>query len=274
MGSLVLTDALFAIWNAFVEERTGIHYLHADRDLFQGKLESRAVDAGFGSLLDYYYFLRYDPGAAPELEVLIDALVVNETYFFREAPPLKVLCRTVLRSAVQAGKKPRVWCAGCATGEEPLTLAMMLADEGLLANVDIVASDIGQRVLSRAREGVYGAHSLRVIPPEVMGKWVHLVDGRAVVSSALRDRIEWRHINLLDERRVRALGTFDAIICRNVLIYFSDKTIQRVVGTLIQSLREHAPLLVGASESLLRFGTVLNCEERGGSFLYMKATHG
>ena len=271
MPGLVLTDPLFAIWSALIEERTGIHYSPNDRELLQSKLESRASEAGFESLLDYYYFLRYDAASAAELDALVDALVVNETYFFREAAQLRALCDTVIAPIVARGDRPRIWCAACSTGEEPLTLAMMLAERKILSRVDIVASDIAVRVLARIKEGTYGQRSMRALPAGVVGKWLEVVDGRARVAREIFDVVDWRRVNLTDAAAVSALGTFDAILCRNVLIYFSDETVRQVVSTLSNSLRPASPLLVGASESLLRFGTLLRCEERDGAFFYMKA---
>ena len=271
MPGLMLTDPLFSIWSALIEDRTGLHFGPQDRSLLQSKLELRAGESGYESLLDYYYFLRYDASSKSELDALIDALVVNETYFFREADQLRALCDTVLAPIVSRGETARVWCAACATGEEPLSLAMMLADRGLLSGVKIIASDIALRVLARAKTGGYGERSLRAIPPGIVGKWIHMVDGRAVVAQELVDSIELCRINLLDAGAVKALGKFDAILCRNVLIYFSDETVRRVVTSLSDALRGDSPLLVGASESLLRFGTLLQCEERAGAFFYVKA---
>jgi chemotaxis protein methyltransferase CheR len=271
MGNFTLSEPLFAIWAALVEERTGIHYRLHERELLAHKLEVAGTAAGFESALDYYYYLRYDAPSDDAFAALIDALVVNETYFFREVEQMVALCETVLLPLCRNGKRPRVWCAACATGEEPLTLAMLLDKMGLLVQVDIVATDIGEKALARAKAGVYGARALRALPMGVMGRWLEMVDGRARVSERLHERIEWRKVNLVDEQAVRALGMFDAIVCRNVLCYFSDTTIRRVVRTLSGSLNASATLLVGASESLLHFGAGLKCEERLGSFVYVRS---
>ncbi len=274
MSGYTLTDPLLSIWSSLIEEYTGIHYGPSDRALLEAKLEVRASESGFESLLDYYYFVRYDPAANAALDALIDALVVNETYFFREADQLRALCDTVLVPMAARGESPRVWCAACSTGEEPLTLAMMLADRGVGSMVEIVASDIGARVLERARAATYGPRSLRALPEGVAGRWLDVVDRRATASRVLVDRIDWRRVNLTDTAAIAPLGKFDAIVCRNVLIYFSDDPVRRVVGSLSNALRGPAPLLVGASESLLRFGTLLRCEERAGAFFYVRADHG
>jgi chemotaxis protein methyltransferase CheR len=272
MAGLVLTDPLFSIWSSLIEDRAGLHYGPNDRDLLESKLAGRAAERGFDSLLDYYYFLRYDPTSSTELDTLVDALVVNETYFFREADQLRALCDTLVAPMALAGGHPRIWCAACSTGEEPLSLAMMLADRGLLSKVTLLASDISLRVMARIKEGAYGQRAMRALPPGVLGKWIETVEGYAKVAREIFHAVEWHRVNLTDEKEVAALGKFDAILCRNVLIYFSDETVLRVVRSLSNALHPGAPLLVGASESLLRFGTLLKCEERGGSFFYVKGS--
>jgi chemotaxis protein methyltransferase CheR len=269
--STSLSPSLFAILSGLVEERTGMHYEPHDSEIFSSKVVARALEAGFESPLDYYYYLRYDDPDRRELDALTDTLVVNETYFFREAGPLRVLCADVLGPAVRAGRRPRVWCAACSTGEEPLTLAMLLAESGLLGHVEIIASDISRRALARANEGVYGPRSLRATTEEARARWFEGAAERFSLRREIRDAVAWRRVNLMDSAAVEALGRFDVILCRNVLIYFSEATMRRVAETMANVLEDDGRLVVGACESLLRFGTLLVCEERGGCFFYRKA---
>jgi chemotaxis protein methyltransferase CheR len=265
--------AVLAILSAVVEERTGLHYGLLDHAVLEEKAGARASEAGFESLLDYYYFLRYDAGADRELEALIDALVVGETYFFRELAPLEVVA-DMSAALVDRGVRPRIWSAACATGEEPLTVAMLLEERGLSGRVELVGSDISARALGRARSGRHGPRSVRDGAP------AHLVerhlrreaDGGWRVSPWLVDSITWRRINLHDALQVRAVGTVDFVLCRNALIYFRDETAVEVVKRLSDAIRPGGALLVGVSESLLRFGTQLECEEHGNVFLYRKVT--
>ncbi|WP_426755566.1 CheR family methyltransferase [Myxococcus sp. Y35] len=271
MLSLPMSPQVFAILAALIEQRAGLHYAPEDRELLADKVVPRALDAGFDSLLDYYYFLRYDPAGPEALDALVDSLLVHETYFFREPQPLRVLSEDVLAPAVRAGRKPRVWCAACSTGEEPLTLAMMLAELGVLEGVSLVASDLSARALERARSGEHNLRSLRALPAGVEGRWLELREGRPRVRQELVDAVDWRRVNLVDAQAVAELGVFDAILCRNVLIYFQDATALRVVASLTRALVPGGHLLVGTSESLMRFGTALVCEERRGTFFYTKA---
>jgi chemotaxis protein methyltransferase CheR len=182
-----------------------------------------------------------------------------------------VLVDDFLEPWCQSGRRPRVWSAACATGEEPLTLAMMLADRGLLERVDIVATDISQRSLERARAGRFGARSVRGIPEQrLVDRYLVPAQQGFTVDPALVARISWRRVNLIDARATAALGEFDAALCRNVLIYFRDETIRLVVERLAGALAPRGVLLVGVAESLLRFGTTLAGEERRGVFFYRR----
>lgn len=263
-----LGQSLFNLLASLVEERTGLHYSERDRSLFSAKLLARAVEAGFESPLDYYYFLRYDEHGRRELDLLSEMLCVHETYFFREADQLRALCDEVLRPIVAAGKRPRVWCAAASTGEEPLTLAMLLDDRGMLGNVDIVASDLSARALARAAAGRYRGRSLRALEGRPVAQWMAASGEDMVVREPLKRSVQYERVNLVDAAQVAALGKFDAIVCRNVLIYFADDTVRSVLAALAAALRPNGVILVGASESLLRFGTLLLCEERGGAFFY------
>jgi chemotaxis protein methyltransferase CheR len=267
MSSLPISPQLFAILSGLVEERLGLHYDPEDAPLLADKLTPRALERGFDSLLEYYYFLRYDGGAAAELDALADALVVNETYFFREPDQLRVLVDILAESP---GRR-RVWCAASSTGEEPYTLAMLLAERGILDRVSILASDVSVRALGRARDAVYRGRSFRALPDEARRRWF-TPDGDALrVVPEVRHAVHFRQINLRDDATIATLGNFDAVLCRNVLIYFRDQLVKEVVARLSDRLVPGGHLLVGASESLLRLGTSLACVERGGTFLYLRA---
>ncbi|WP_224362624.1 CheR family methyltransferase [Hyalangium versicolor] len=273
MPSLPLSPQVFAIITSLVEQRAGLHYEPGDRELVADKVSTRALEAGFESLYDYYCFLKYDPGGPAALDSLVDALLVHETYFFRDPLPLEVISDE-MALAVRMGRRPRVWCAACSTGEEPLTLAMMLHQRGVLEGVSLLATDYSQRVLERARAGEHNLRAMRALPPGIEGRYLELVDGKPRVRSELVAAVDWRRMNLVDAEAIAALGTFDVILCRNVLIYFQDDTSRRVAESLTRALVPGGSLVVGTSESLLRFGTALNCEERRGAFFYTRPKEG
>ncbi len=198
--------------------------------------------------------------------------MVHETYFFRELEPLKTVVSEVIAPLVAAGRKVRVWSAACATGEEPLTLAMLLDDAGLLPQVSILATDISPRAIARAKQGTFSRRSLRQLahPAHLVHRYLSERPEGLAIEPALLRAVDFRIVNLLDAAAVARLGTFDVILCRNVLIYFRDETALRVVESLTSALTPKGVLCVGVSESLMRLGNAVECEERGGAFFYRK----
>lgn len=276
-----LSPQLFAILSSLVEERLGLHYGIEDMRVFSDKVFGAMNEAGFDRPLDYYYALRYDDPSGSQTEALAEALVVGETYFFRELDTLRGALVHVIEPAVRRRGRARIWSAGCATGEEPVTMAMLLQEAGLLQSCEIVATDVSNRALARARTGLYGARSLRALGKDaepfvrsIADRWIARdagADGSVGrVARPIVDAIAYRRLNLLDEPAIGALGLFDLVLCRNVLIYFADETVHRVVTSFSRALAPRGRIIVGASESLLRFGTLLHCEERGGAFFYTK----
>jgi chemotaxis protein methyltransferase CheR len=272
MTDVSMTPQVFAILSSLVEERLGLFYALADKPLFENKISSRLLELGFDSALDYYYYLRYDDANGVELEALSETLVVNETFFFREFEPLQTVLTRFVVPVIEAGMRPRIWCAACSTGEEPATIAIWLAERGLLDAVELIASDISAAALTLARAGRYRSRSLRQIPSGVEpSRWIEASGGTLQLNSKIRDAIQWRKLNLLDDAAVQTLGTLDVVLCRNLLIYFRDDVVRRVVEQLTDRLKPGGVLLVGVSESLMRFGTRLACEEHDGVFVYRKA---
>ena len=269
-GSAVteLTPQLFAIFTRLVEDASGLHYGPTDRDLFGAKLIAHAAERGHEMLLDYYYRLRYDDVDRVELASLIEALLVHETYLFRELDALRTLVDTHLVAAVRAGRRARVWSAACSTGEEPYSLAMLLDARGVLDAVEIVATDLSPTVIERARRGRFGRRALRDgHPSDLVARYTESTGQGIVVSPRIRSAVQFSTLNLVAGAWPQ-LGLFDAILCRNVLIYFRDEQILRVIDRLVGFLAAGGLLAVGVSESLLRFGTKLVCEERASSFFY------
>ncbi|RYZ03078.1 MAG: protein-glutamate O-methyltransferase CheR [Myxococcales bacterium] len=267
--ALPLSNPVFTILSGLIEERLGLFFSPQDSDILAEKTSPRALERGFDSLLDYYYYLRYDAGAAEELEHLAEALVVNETYIGRELDQLTALVDLLLPPLLAERGTARIWSAACSTGEEPFTLAGMLSDRGLLGRVELLASDLSQRVLAVAKQGKFSGRSLRALPPASVG-WLEREGSGASLRPDLLRAVDFRQLNLSDREAVRRMGKMDVILCRNVLIYFRDSTIKSVIDSFASILNPGGYLLIGASESLLRFGAPLRCEEHGGAFFYRK----
>ncbi len=260
-------EALIA---ALVEARVGLHYRAAERPLFDLRVGDHARDRGFDALLDYYYHLRYDDPDGSALDDLIESLLVHETYFFRELRPLTVAVEQIVAPVLATGRRARIWSAACSTGEEPLSIAMLLAERGLLAGCDIVATDVSERALAMAKSGRHRPRSLRSEGLDIAARWLERQGEQIVVPPVLRAAIDLRRLNLCDAEEVTALGRFDLVVCRHVLIYFDDARVGAVVSALANSLRPGGAVLVGVSESLMRFSTELDCEELDGTFFYRR----
>jgi chemotaxis protein methyltransferase CheR len=273
MPSVDMSPQLFVLFTSLVEEVSGISYGVSDNELFVSKVADHAIELGYSSLLDYYYRLRYDDVDGQEVRRLIEMLLVHETYFFRELQPLVGLVDTHLVPIAKQRGGARVWSAACASGEEPYTLAMLLDDRGVLDQVEIVATDLSETVLQRARTGRHTRRSLREgHPPELAAKYLEVSSQGVLVSPRIRSAVHFERANLVDADRIGQLGLFDAILCRNVLIYFKETRVLSVVERVAAALKPSGLLAVGVSESLMRFGTSLICEERQGSFFYRRAS--
>ena len=272
--ALGLPDTAFSILRDLIHDHTGLFHEDGKRDALADKLSPRVVECGFDSFLDYYYYLKYDSDAEAEWGQVMDALSVGETYFWREMDQVRALVDVVVPEyfAVRRPDPLRIWSAACATGEEPLTIAMALNEAGWFARapIEIYASDASPAAIRKARQGLYRERSFRNLPPALRTMYFTPEDGRWRVAPNLHARIQWSVVNLLAEDEVRRFASAPVIFCRNVFIYFSPDAIRQVVDTFSRWMPAPAYLFVGASESLLRVTTDFNLEEVGGAFVYVK----
>jgi chemotaxis protein methyltransferase CheR len=214
------------------------------------------VELGLDDLRDYYYRLLYDAEADAELDALFDALANNETYFFREESQIWAVAAEILaeRRAARPGSRVRVWSAGCSTGEEPYSLAMAILQRqhGDASGVEIFGSDQSRKALERARQGVYGSFSFRSTPAAVRERYFRRQpDGREQIVPEVRRMVQFGRCNLLGAAGDLPLVKFDAILCRNVMIYFDRDSRRQVVDLFYDRLAQGGYLLLGHSESLL-----------------------
>lgn len=273
-GVLGLSADAFALLRDLVLERTGLYFDDGKRDMFADKLAELVVERGLGSFLDYYYLLRYDAEAERHWLELRDRLAVPETYFWRQAEQLDALVRHVVPAHFAArGAAPlRIWSAACCTGEEPLSIALALAEAGWHGRVpiQIVGSDASPALVERARRGVFRERSFRALPEALRRRWFEPVEGGWRIDPALLDRVEWQTANLVEASDVAPLASSPVIFCRNVFIYFSDDAVRRVAGLFWDHMPAPGHLFLGASESLTRLRTRFELREVGDAFAYVK----
>jgi chemotaxis protein methyltransferase CheR len=273
---LSLPDAAGGLLRDLIHERTGIFYDNGRAELLADKISPLVVERGLNSLLDYYYLLKYDEAAQDEWQNVMDTLSVPETYFWREMDQVHALVDVVLPEwAAQTGNAPfRIWSAGCATGEEPLTLAMALSEAGWFdrLEIDIYASDASPRVIDKARRGVFRERSFRNLSPEMRAKYFMPEDElQWRVTPTLHRRIRWSVANLREEAKISSLATANSIFCRNVFIYFSAEAVRKTLAVFAEHIRQPGFLFVATAESLLRMTTRFTLEEIGNAFVYVRS---
>ena len=273
--TLSLPPGTFTILRDLIHERIGLYYADVQRELVADKLSARVIALGFGSFLDYYYLLKYDAADGDEWRAVMDALSVQETYFWREFDQVRLLVERLVPQYVAAhpGRELRIWSAACATGEEPLTIAMALDQAGWFsrARITIVGSDASPAAIARARRGVYRERSFRALAPSVRERYFTPADGVWQVASELQAHIQWAVANVTVDSEIRELSRAPFIFCRNAFIYFSDRTIGKAVELFYRYQPAPGYLFVGASESLLRIPSQYQLAEIGGTFAYCKS---
>lgn len=259
-----------------VESQIGVRYDDDRFDVLRDRLAPLAIERGFDSLLDYYYLLKYDAGADVEWRRVMDALSVQETYFWREADQLRALAAAIMPRLAAAGRRIRIWSVPCASGEEPLSIAMALEEEGWFgrAEIEIHASDASELALARARAGRYGPRAFRQLPQPMKAKYFRPVAGVeqwSPVPELSRRISSWSRVNIVDPVETMTLECSDVIFCRNLFIYFSQSRIREVVARLAARMPSPGYLCVGAAESLLRLGTNFELQDLGGAYVYVKS---
>lgn len=223
------------------------------------RLASRLKACQLMDFGEYFLFLRFDPRGQQEMQHVFELITTNETSFYRNEPQLRYLVDEVMPKIVQkAGTSPvRIWSAGCSTGEEPYTIAMMVRDKFLGANpaaarnLTIQATDLSPMVLRTAEAAVYGAYSLRTTPPPAIERhFDKRGEDRYAVKADVRSMVRFKQLNLMDQRAVRALGKFDLVLCRNVMIYFDKASRERALNNIYDVLEAGGHLFIGHSETL------------------------
>jgi chemotaxis protein methyltransferase CheR len=288
--------------------RTGLHFGPESAFSLERRLRERLKVLKLASFSEYHHYLRFGAHAAEEWDEAVDVLTTNETYFFREERQLRAF-RTEVLPLLHAQARPRrrlvVWSAGCSTGEEAYTIAILVHMSRLFPtdhgsedpsergpdawDVRVYGSDISRRCVAAARRGVYGPSSFRATEPEFRSAFFqerHRGTGGAGGAGAapgqnagpwgviepIRRLCHFGQTNLLDHERLRVLGKADAIFCRNVLIYFDPRARRAAIEMLYERLVPGGILLLGHSESLLNVSTAFELLHLKDDLVYRKPT--
>jgi chemotaxis protein methyltransferase CheR len=273
--SLGLVGHVTSLLIDLIHEQLGLHYKSSDADQIADRLAPLVVERGLASFMDYYYVLKYSP-EPDDWSKVMDALAVQETYLWREIDQLRVVVDRLAPALVQAsrGRTVRIWSSACASGEEPLTIAMLLEESGWFdrAPIEVIASDASPAAIARARKGEYTQRSFRNLPLHLRDKYFVAHGNHWTVVPGLHRRVSYDVVNLVAEEQVSRYASAPIILCRNVFIYFSDRSISRTLAMFAHAMPSPAYLCVGVSESLLRRTSAFDLQEMGGAFVYVKGS--
>lgn len=247
---IAITDKEFALFQRFIYESAGITLADSKKVLVTSRLSKRLDLRQLRSFAEYFKVLAGGQDAQ-EVQVAIDLLTTNETYFFREPKHFDLL-REQAEAARHGSQQFRVWSAACSSGEEPYSIAMVLAATLQGAPFEVIGSDISLRVLEKARTGHYPVSRTTHIPRSFLQQFCLRgtgdQDGTVLVDRPLRERVRFMSINL--NTTLPRLGLFDMIFLRNVMIYFSTETKREVVQRVLSALKPGGYFVIGHSETL------------------------
>ncbi len=256
-----MSDKTFLRFSGFIQAELGIKMPLAKKPMLQARLRKRLRASGIHLFDEYYEYVFSPEGFRIELPHMIDVVTTNKTDFFREPKHFEFLAETFLATFLDQdgfayGRMFRAWCAGCSTGEEPYTLAMVLqdfAEQHPGFDYSITATDISNRVLEHAKQGIYTYEKIKPVPDELMQKyWLKGKDkseGLVRILPALRAKVTFQRLNL-NAKEYKMRKNLDVIFCRNVIIYFDRPTQQTILNHLCQHLKPEGYLFMGHSEAL------------------------
>jgi chemotaxis protein methyltransferase CheR len=263
----------------FIYEKCGIYIAENRKYLIENRLSNRIKELNLKTFGEYYYFLRFDVGKQAELIKLFEVITTNETSFYRNPPQLQVFQDVVLRGELdklrKAGlRKLRIWSAGCSTGEEPYTLAIILNEvlgaDLLSWDLKITANDLSEAVLATARAGAYGEYALRTTPAPIIARYFTKTDPDYLIDAKLKRIISFGHINLSDKAQVRRVERSHIVFCRNVIIYFDDEMKKQIIESFYDNLLPGGCLFIGHAESLHNISRAFKPEHHAGTIVYRK----
>jgi chemotaxis protein methyltransferase CheR len=265
----------FRLLRDLMNEQAGLHFDESAMFLFDRRLGERVLALELSTFDEYYKYLRFNVRGAAELDEAVELLTTKETYFFRQEYQLRAFSKELLPRLAQINATRRrltVWSAGCSTGEEAYTLAILIHEAGIFEGWDlrIIGSDISKQNVAAARRGVYRSSSFRATSAAARRAYFLDREDGAHVSDAIKKYCHFGQLNLLETSRAGLVGRVDVIFCRNVLIYFDLRTRRRVIDNLYERLVPGGYLLLGHSESLLNVSTAFELVHLQEDLIYRK----
>lgn len=285
----ILTKASFDKFCQYIKNHTGIYMDDSKHGSFRINPDARMDVLDIRDYENYYSFIT-GPSGKKEFFELLNLVLIKETFFFRDEYQLKVLIKYILPELIQRknGEEIKIWSAGCATGEEPYSIALSIAEHFSPAglNFSLYATDISQKFLKQAQEGIYHKSSMRAMNKALLHKYFTQQGERYYLQDQIKQRIQFNTVNLMEPFEMffnphtikhsennhfsRESGYFDVIFCKNVIIYFTLETIKAIIHKFYNTLTPEGVLFIGHSESLWQISDEFELEEFDGVFFYRK----
>ena len=276
----VITDADFLKFRDFFYRKTGIHFDDSKRYFVDKRLIERIEATGADDFRSWFIALRFE-AKGEELQQLVNAMTVNETYFFRETYQFDCMVKDMLGEIAKRkrpGERIRIWSIPSSTGEEPYSIAIYLLERWPLINsydVEILSSDIDTTVLDAAQRGVYSARSVGQLPKPYLDKYFdRRNDNEYRISRDLVSAVEFSRVNLSDPADTRKFRDIDLIFCRNLLIYFDDLSRRVAAEAMYDAMSPGGFICLGHSESMSRITSLFSVRRFPDAMVYQKPLSG
>jgi len=273
-----LTVEQFERLNQQVYQKLGLHFDEKKLSFLRSRVAKRMAVLGMHDPKDYLFVVAHADPQGAEMQALANLITTNETYMFREYEQLQAFANFCLpevlsKKQARGDKRLRIWSAGCSSGEEAYTLAMLVQDifpqiQGW--DFEIVASDIDENMLNKVRAARYGERSVNDVPPEFREKYLIATGSEYTVRRRTADLVRAQHLNLSDRMEMRKMRDFDFVFCRNVLIYFDDLSRKAVVDNFYNSLNKGGYVFLGHSESVGRICPSFKLRQFESHLVYVK----
>lgn len=273
----LLSDENFGKMADYIYRKTGI-YLEIDKhfDKLAKYIDNRCKIIGADSFRKYFYTLRFEDKDGTEFQELINAMTVNETYFYREKEQFEVLVQRILpeiHAIKPKGQPIRILSAPSSTGEEPYSIILHILEEGKVVeerDIEVVGIDIDSTVIDKAKAGKFSERSVHAVPKNVLAQWFKLKGLQYEISPDLLGTVDFKVANVFDRTEMRRLGKFDVIFSRNMLIYFDDASRKEVAMTFYDMLNLGGYVLLGHAEYMSRITSVFKAKKIDSTLIYQK----
>ena len=272
-----LSNENFLKIGEFIYRKSGI-YLEEEKhfDKLLKYIEARAKQLEVNNFRKYFFKLRFEDKSGEEFQELMNAVTVNETYFFREKDQFEVIANSVLpelHRALPPSEPIRILSAPCSTGEEPYSIVLHILEEANIVeqrDIEIVGIDIDSTVIEKAKKAKYTQRSVHNIPKNILKKYFKKTQHSYSLIEDLHGSVDFKVINIFDKNLVRKLGKFDIIFSRNMLIYFDDASRKEVAMTFYDMLNSGGYVLLGHAEYMSRIVSVFKAKKVDNTLIYQK----